>query len=175
MPLSSTNHSISKSSRGLRYMRRRQSFQYVHSFVLAVTTMVLLWALRRPNASPLTVPQSSTIEKVDQSKPELDPCHGKEKIQAILRAANLDASNCTLLPKWSDVCVLYGDEPVILGLETCAAYRDKLKSAQQQFPESLERIAGIYNSGTNAVAHFLNLNLKTYENYKHRNVPWGKQ
>ena len=70
--------------------------------------------------------------------------------------------------------------PYYLSPELFKAYREKMQRSRSDdqtmmMNHSLERIAGIYNSGTNAMAHFLNLNLKTYENYKQRNVPWGKQ
>ena len=130
------------------------------------------------------VTSSADNDEASHSKEEDDGgCRGKQRIIDILRAANVTyMPQCVDLPSWDQIVRLYGEKPVILGLDTCAAYREKMQRSSDQKllvamknNHSLERIAGIYNSGTNAMAHFLNLNLKTYENYKQRNVPWGKQ
>ena len=52
---------------------------------------------------------------------------GREKVVEILHRAGVrfDLEVLKILPLWSDVESLYGEEPVILGLEQCQAFREK--------------------------------------------------
>jgi hypothetical protein len=92
----------------------------------------------------------------------------------ILSDAGVDI-NCTGLPSWNQITRLYGKEPIIVGLERCEAYRQSV--AQQAVP----RIAGLYNTGTNALAKLFELNWKTDKlawisegSYFKWDVPYGK-
>lgn len=62
---------------------------------------------------------------------------GRERVVEILYRAGVrfDLDVLKILPLWSDVTTLYGDEPVVLGLEQCHAFRER-------FPPE-RRFAGI--------------------------------
>jgi hypothetical protein len=94
------------------------------------------------------------------------------------------------IPSRDEVTYLYGEEPVLLGLERCAEYRAARDarniSVQDQHLGGI-RIAGMYNTGTNAIAQTLLKNLETEQympdltipEFKERNgwqpnVIWGK-
>lgn len=94
------------------------------------------------------------------------------------------------IPSRDEVTYLYGEEPVLLGLERCAEYRAARDarniSVQDQHLGGI-RIAGMYNTGTNAIAQTLLKNLEeeqympdlTIPEFKERNgwqpnVIWGK-
>jgi hypothetical protein len=122
---------------------------------------------------------------------------------------------CHELPDWSQVTSLYGTEPVILGMDTCASYQaliakakagkapplhadvDKpvynsvgrqLYAPKHDVVKAMVRVAGLYNSGTNALRKTIADNLMTSASVKKlrnefvkklRNefvldVPWGK-
>ena len=57
------------------------------------------------------------------------------------------------LPDWSRVLKTFGEEPVILGLERCAAYRAQVPSSQR-----LLAPAGMFSSGTNLLQELLSSN-----------------
>ena len=81
------------------------------------------------------------------------------------------------LPKWSEILAAYGP-PKILGLETCQAYRDKIKPEQRRVAP-----AGMFNTGTNLLQNLLHINCdfsdldmgksKHSEHFAWQ-VPWGK-
>jgi hypothetical protein len=117
-----------------------------------------------------------------------DPCRGKERVLQILRDANVtvDADLCSRLPTWRSISDLYGEEPIVSGLETCASYRQLLLllQQQQQHPSGvvapMPRVGGLYNTGTNALVWTFLENLErigekdligTLHPYE---VPWGK-
>lgn len=86
----------------------------------------------------------------------------------------LDEETLRSLPSHDDFARLYGEKPVIVGLETCANYRSLVA------PE--DRIvapAGAFNSGTNLLASLLSKNCVVADE-RERNggvrwqVPWGK-
>jgi hypothetical protein len=77
-----------------------------------------------------------------------------------------------LLPKWQDVVNLFGDEPVILGLERCVEFRRAYAKKDRHVG-----IAGQFNTGTNALAKYFWDNLRIPENPNTgmlANVPWHK-
>jgi hypothetical protein len=94
---------------------------------------------------------------------------------------------CEQLPQWKQVVQLYGDRPVVLGLETCLRYRETLidQERQSQYNATLRpapRVTGLFNSGTNALMaaladNFANLdpdNVTTPDGVGSWDVPWGK-
>ena len=85
-----------------------------------------------------------------------------------LHIGNNNNSNITL-PSWSSLQTLYGDldQPIIIGLETCAMY-------QQQVPPSQRytAVAGMFNTGTNAMEFHLRTNIPAVRHTWQ--VPWGK-
>jgi hypothetical protein len=115
----------------------------------------------------------------------LPQCQGKRRLLEILSAAGLSAGNikarCKDLPLWHQVASLYGEEPIILGLETCAEYR---RSVDTNDPRTKRlnglRIAGLYNSGTNALGKTIVMNMEGQNSIEKDwgdpgpSVPWGK-
>jgi hypothetical protein len=78
---------------------------------------------------------------------------GKEQIISILKEAgvnNLDDATIELLPTWQAVVDIYGSEPKVFGLETCATFQSTIPPA-----ESFLAPAGAFNSGTNLLAELL--------------------
>ena len=99
---------------------------------------------------------------------------GREKVVDILMKAGLliDLDVLKLLPTWDEVQKLYGDEPVILGLDRCQAFRKAHKPSNRFFA-----IAGQHNCGTNAMARYFKQNLAIPGNERDGflpNVPWHK-
>ena len=106
-----------------------------------------------------------------------------EHIVNILTAANiqLDEELAHQLPKWEDIVSMYGDKPIIYGLDTCQEYRDTFKPEDRMLGP-----AGIFNTGTNLLFELMkaNCNIKEARNSKtHREPkrngmrfqpPWGK-
>lgn len=105
-------------------------------------------------------------------------CAGKEPMLQTLHQAKiaLDAALCRQLPPWSQVVDLYGDEPVVLGLETCQAYRDA-QAGKNKAQRGLPKLSGLWNTGTTALSASF---LKNFADYDPRwqihraTVPWGK-
>jgi len=97
-----------------------------------------------------------------------DVCKGKERLLDILVRAGMDDvshEECEILPTWDEVSSLYGDKPIILGLETCERYRAGL-SAEYNGGQALPpapRVAGMFNTGTNAFEDSLDLNFMHVE------------
>ena len=88
---------------------------------------------------------------------------------------------CPQFPKWKQVVQAYGKDPVILGMETCPSYRKLLQSKKNGVtrPNATVRVAGLYNSGTNALAAALQDNLPHLNSAAAGasmdwDVPWGK-
>jgi len=69
------------------------------------------------------------------------------------------------------VAKLYGEEPVILGLDTCDSYRSLLSDRNIK---PRVRVAGLYNTGTNAFARALEMNFESLDQLEKHEVPWGK-
>lgn len=121
-------------------------------------------------------------------------CPGKESlIQILAHAGKTDTeitNLCNSLPMWSEVADLYGDKPVLFGLDTCEAFRKNLKERKIPTPGlGGIKVAGMFNSGTNALALTLMKNLDEQKWHLHDtkisdprfqalgfqpNVVWGK-
>jgi hypothetical protein len=99
---------------------------------------------------------------------------------------------CPKLAPWSDVMELYGSQPVVMGMETCARYRQSAMAYNNNNNNTplvgFIRVAGLYNTGTNALQTTLQRNLyrlsfSTNHAQQHAatakhvpllQVPWGK-
>ena len=137
--------------------------------------------------APLSPPdKSSSLERfLAQHAHE---CRDRQHLLRLLHDANITLTShlCQRLPTWSQVVDLYGPGPVVLGLETCAAYRDKLRQSNQPFANGVGgspyyppkvAIAGLWNSGTTALSLSVLLNLQGYKTEADISEPtvlWGK-
>lgn len=106
-----------------------------------------------------------------------------ERIAKILKSANVqvDEATASQLPTWDEVVSLYGDKPIIYGLETCEPYRQSVKPADR-----MTGPAGIFNTGTNLYFELMKVNCNIKEarhSTTHREpkrngmrwqAPWGK-
>mmetsp|Transcript_24368 Transcript_24368/g.44072 ORF Transcript_24368/g.44072 Transcript_24368/m.44072 type:complete len:491 (-) Transcript_24368:31-1503(-) len=129
----------------------------------------------------------------DDEEIELDPALvAKLRIQAqkidkgrvldvLIRAhTDIDEKVVDELPTWENVTNMYGSEPVVLGLDTCAAFREKVPPKDR-----LIAAAGMFNTGTNFFIQLLERNcwIPPGEDEKLTwprksgvfwQVPWGK-
>jgi hypothetical protein len=79
-------------------------------------------------------------------------------------ASYLSNDDIRHLPTWTQVSTLYGAEPIVYGLDTCQAYRERLQ--YYNVTEGKPRVAGLFNTGTNAVAQSLLINYKPVPDVK---------
>lgn len=105
----------------------------------------------------------------------------------------MDDRTCKKLPTQQEVSVLYGDDPVVYGMETCEQFRNNVQQVQSEanYRERAVptvRVAGLFNTGTNAMAVSLARNLEQdYQLWDDKvrtkfarkrdqlfNVPWEK-
>ena len=144
--------------------------------------------VRASSSTPLVRGSSPPYEPRPIPMPRDLSCPGKERLWKLLDRVPLDfvqrkdfVDLCRRLPKWSTVSTFYGDEPRILGLDTCETYRQLLGSNET----GRIRVAGLYNTGTNAWARFLDRNVldgdPLYADGRplsvptpYDRVPWGK-
>ena len=114
---------------------------------------------------------------------------GRERLLALLQDAGVhDTEPAALaqLPKWHEIAALYyttstsdtdvtEEGPVIVGLDTCAQFRDSVPPDDASIG-----VAGLFNTGTNPLAMYLAANcvMPHSKNKKDRGmrwqVPWGK-
>ncbi|GKY92161.1 hypothetical protein MPSEU_000187400 [Mayamaea pseudoterrestris] len=130
-------------------------------------------SLQVANQSSLVLRKNvSIINNFLQTELLLEPeCEGKERLLGILHRAgkrDLSLSDCEMLPTWQQVTDLYGDKPIIRGLETCQAYRDSLQGREPD-----PRVAGLFNTGTNAFVELLQLNFEMKDRHDYT-APNGK-
>ena len=104
-----------------------------------------------------------------------------DHIVNILRSANveIDEELASQLPTWPDIVSLYGDSPIIHGLETCEPYRQAVKPEHRMIGP-----AGLFNTGTNLLFELMKSNCDIVEARKMNReprkngmrwqVPWGK-
>ena len=103
-----------------------------------------------------------------------DAIDQRRKVIDILENAGIkiDLELLLRIPRWKDVTKLYGGKPVILGLERCHEFRSMHRSKNRS-----AAVAGMFNTGTNAMAQYFFQNLAMPDNPKLgilANVPWHK-
>jgi hypothetical protein len=86
-------------------------------------------------------------------------CRGKERAIAVLLQSRgyrgrLSGPLCSKLPSDEDIQALYGKDPIVLGMDTCATFQRKLNGRPPDI-----RVAGLYHTGTNALVKSLARNL----------------
>jgi hypothetical protein len=151
--------------------------------LLAVVTCLWLWrqysliSLSMKLHSPSAEPAQGFI----QAHPsKTTACDGKAELLKILKDAGMKNTSssdvCVRLPRWKDVARFYGEEPIVYGLDTCERYRALLSADANNGTavEPMVRVAGLFNTGTNAFCHLLNYNVKDMGNHEDWEVPWQK-
>jgi hypothetical protein len=117
------------------------------------------------------IPDNSDITYEDAIK-------GREKLVDLLQDAGveeLDIETVLMLPKWSSVTKLYGEGPVVIGLDTCERFRNTAP-----LDDASIGTAGLFNTGTNPFAMYIEANCKMPHNTHDKHggtrwqVPWGK-
>jgi hypothetical protein len=149
--------------------------------LLAAVTCLWLWRQYSLISLSMKLHEPEPAEgHLIQAHPSKTACTGKEELLKILKDAGMKNTSsgdvCTRLPKWKNVARFYGEEPIVYGLDTCERYR-ALLSADANDGTAVEptiRVAGLYNTGTNAFCHLLNYNVKDLGNHGDWEVPWQK-
>ncbi|GAX28722.1 hypothetical protein FisN_25Lh228 [Fistulifera solaris] len=122
-------------------------------------------------------------------------CSDKKWALEILHSSDgifqINSKICQNLPTQSEVSHLYGADPVVYGMETCEQFRKNVEQARDTLGRRAVptvRVAGLFNTGTNAMAISLARNLQqNYELWNDKvrskffrkreqlfNVPWEK-
>ena len=103
---------------------------------------------------------------------------GREEIIALLKDAgvkDLDVATVLKLPKWSSVTKLYGEGPVVIGLDRCEQFRNTAA-----LDDASVGTAGLFNTGTNPFGMYIETNCimpnNTHDSHggMRWQVPWGK-
>ena len=93
-------------------------------FTVAYSVRLIYAAIKSANSkSSLLLLESSNLKNTS------------EQILKILAAANikqLTSIDAKMLPTWEDITSMYGDKPVIHGLETCEQYRNMVHPADRR-------------------------------------------
>jgi hypothetical protein len=132
-------------------------------------------AIKATDLSDAVVPGNSlTMEEASM---------GREPLLQVLQEAGvqeMEAAAVAQLPTWEQVSSLYYQHetpgrPVVVGLDTCEAFRQRIPSDQASVG-----VAGLFNTGTNPAAMYLSANCVMPDVKKNRDhgmrwqVPWGK-
>jgi hypothetical protein len=83
---------------------------------------------------------------------------------------NISQADLDTLPTWEQLTRQYGDleqGPAIVGMDSCERYRQQTVHKHRRYAAP----AGMFNTGTNAVAFHLEHNLQALQKWQ---VPWGK-
>ena len=99
---------------------------------------------------------------------------GREPLLEIFHDAGVMPVDLPLLlqlPLWTTVQKLYGEGPLIYGLDQCQAFREAIPPEQRRVGP-----AGLFNTGTNLVSLYLEANcyFPQHGNAIQWQVPWGK-
>ena len=94
-------------------------------------------------------------KKTREELEAMDTFGADERIVQILRSARveIDEEMAKELPTWDDVVEMYGEEPIIEGLDTCKEYRTNVDAADRMIGP-----AGMFNTGTNLLWQLLKTN-----------------
>lgn len=95
-------------------------------------------------------------DQMNQQQQE-DRKKSRKPVLDLLQRAGFDIDDELLnrLPSWQDVTDLYGSEPVILGMDTCQAFRDAVP-----IEDRFVAPGGQQNVGTNALGQMMAANLE---------------
>lgn len=90
------------------------------------------------------------------------------RILAAAKITSIDEETTKQLPTWEAITSMYGDKPVIHGLETCEHYRRMVKPKDRTIGP-----AGLFNTGTNLMWKLLTNNCNIDGEILWQ-APWGK-
>lgn len=137
----------------------------------------------RPKLIVNTKRETKRREMVEKQVADLakenEHCRGKEKYLKIYilgqgRQLRMDFDKiCKRIPTEQQMKDLYGPEPIVYGLDTCSVYRQLLK-AKDDNSEDLNarpRVAGLYNTGTNALSRTFEDNFGVIP-WRFSRTPW---
>jgi len=135
----------------------------------------------------LTIPTANQLRLIKIAKDRgLRRLDDKGQLMEILTQAGLDIKDeddldqqtVDLLPTWTRIKNLYGPKPIILGLNRCEEFRDRIEPTTRFFG-----MAGTFNTGTNLIADLMKFNCEIVERMEvygkqskgvRWQVPWGK-
>ena len=124
------------------------------------------------------IPKGETAASQKRHLNRQEEEQGREEIIALLMDAGVDRIETEVLahlPRWKDILELYGDGPVVYGLETCQRFRDEFPPHDASIGTS-----GLFNTGTDPFAMYIQNNCYLKDNKTDRykgmrwQVPWGK-
>ena len=94
----------------------------------------------------------------------MDTFGADPRIVRILHGARveIDEEMARELPTWSDVVEMYGEEPIMGGLDTCEAYRATVPVSERMIGP-----AGMFNTGTNLLFELMKTNCRIEEAMMH--------
>ena len=87
-----------------------------------------------------------------------------------LAGVELDDESIKLLPTWSQIESIIGNEPVIYGLEKCEEYKNNVPALRRMLGS-----AGMFNSGTNLVTRLMKENCVIPQRYNHALKLYGQK
>ena len=108
--------------------------------------------------------RNGNIRQIDRSNLK----NANEPIQRVLDSAKITSTKPNQLPKWRDITSMYGDKPVIHGIETCEHYREMVKPEDRTMGP-----AGLFNTGTNLMWKLMTENCDIDGEILFQ-APWGK-
>jgi hypothetical protein len=158
-------------STGQQYVRRNKRGKVVMKAITKVSLKDLVDLTEEDLLNTNTTASISYALAVQDKEPILKLLHDAG-------VKDLDVAVVAQLPTWSQVTKLYGDsdKPVVMGLETCAAFRASVPANQAYLAT-----AGFFDTGTNALTYYMRANLvmPSHTAPGHHNgiltqVPWDK-
>lgn len=120
---------------------------------------------RESSFNPTTATPNITLAEATKGRgPILDIL-----LDAGIHVGAEDISSILMLPMWQQVAELYGDQPVILGLDQCEAFRTTVPLRNRFLG-----IAGNFNSGTTAFGQSLQANCKfPHRRHQYKDDPFS--
>ena len=176
---------------GLHHLHEKKRIRQLNEHVVGVHKKIAKQKIRLPQLNEnvdvhhqkKSAKQMINLDRkegnsIHQNEPKIDP-----KIAEILKSANVevDYEIAKQLPTWEDAVSLYGEKPIIYGLETCEPYRQTVKPEDRMCGP-----AGTFNTGTNLLFELMKANCDIKEalhSKTHRepmrngmrwHAPWGK-
>lgn len=163
-----------------RHSKRARRSTTAHTAIIIVGCAVISWLASNSQIvflqqqvmmpkSDVQLQKHRTRLEANMLAQKYNACQGKEQlIYSLLRVgAEVTIDTCRSLAKWSEVTDLYGEEPVIYGLDRCESYRASFRQRFLSTNLTAEpRVSGMMNTGTNNLVSLLQMNFQERENPK---------